>query len=121
MPVPTTSMVSNIPRLYEGVQQDAAVAQAATGVGQIFELPTDWNGPVSRVRVEVTFAAATGVSLDIEGSDDVAFTNPAKLATAISAAGSTWVVDKPVRFIRTNLTAIISGSITVRFTNGGKG
>lgn len=121
MPVPTTSLVTNFPRLFEGVQQDAAVAQAASGVGQVFELPMDWNGLPTRVRVEVTFAAATGVSLDIEGSDDSAFPNPAKLQTVISAAGTVFIIDKPVRFIRTNLTAITGGNITVRFTNGGKG
>ena len=116
----TSSLMRPLPVLLEGVQQDAATAQATTGTGQIFELPMDWNGLPTSVRVEVS-GTFTGLSLDIEGSDDPAFGTPQKLQVGISVAGSVWIVDKPIRFIRTNVTAIASNSVTVRFTNAGKG
>jgi len=118
----TTGLVSTYPRLYRGVTQDLFALQAATGTSQIYELPQDEFGPPTRVSIDVTTIGGTA-SIDIEGSDDPAFGTGqvAKLITAITTVGKQFIVDKPVRYIRANQTAIASGSSTVRATNDGRG
>jgi hypothetical protein len=124
--VTVTSMVSSFPRLYEGVQQDSITGATAATVGQVFELPADWNGLPTVIDWEIIFpgSAPASLSAQLEGSDDSSFPSASTfiLDGPYTTTTSTvrFVVNKPKRFIRANLTAIGSNSVTVRLKNSGK-
>lgn len=120
-----TGLVSTFPRLYEGVQQDSLTAVAVATVGQIYELMEDWNGPPTLYDWEIIFPTTPAtVSVQLEGSDDPAFAAANVFILDGPKTTTTpekrFVVDKPVRFIRANVTAISGASCTVRLKNDGK-
>src|SRR5258708_727732 len=109
---PTTGLVSALPRLYPGgAQQDSITVAAVATAGQWYELIADWNGLPTRLDWEVIYPSApTTPSSQLEGTDD-----PAQAAANVfildgpyTGVGNTkrFVLDKPVRFVRVNLTAI---------------
>jgi hypothetical protein len=124
--VAISSMVSSFPRLYEGVQQDSITAATTATVGQVFELPADWNGLPTEIDWEIVIpgAAPSSLSAQLEGSDDSSF--PAASTFILdgpytnTASTVHFAVNKPKRFVRANLTAIGSNSVTVRLKNSGK-
>lgn len=119
-------MVSQQARLYPGVQQDSITGATVATVGQIFELPADWNGVPTVIDWEILFPGANPASFSaqLEGSDDSSF--PAASTYILDGPYTTvtatvrFVVNKPKRFVRANLTAIGSQSVTVRLKNSGK-
>jgi len=125
MPTSTTGLVSQQPRLYEGVEQESLTAQSVAATGQWYELPMDWNGLPTEYSWEVIFPSApTTPSVQLEGTDDSNFNAANIFILDGPYTGTTntkrWVTGKPIRFVRANLTAIAGGSCTVRITNGGK-
>jgi hypothetical protein len=126
MAPPTTGLVTALPRLFEGVQQDSITAATVATVGQAFELPMDWNGLPTELSWEVVFpgSAPSSVSIQLEGSDDPAFATAnayvldGPYTTTTNAIH--FVVNHPTRFIRANLTTIGSQSCTARLKNAGK-
>lgn len=125
MPTSTTGVVSQQPRLYPGVVQESLSAVTSAGAGQWYELPEDWQGPPTRISWEAIYPAApTTPSSQLEGTDDSNFAAASIFILDGPYTGTSntkrWVVDKPVRFVRINLTAIAGGSFTGRITNGGR-
>jgi hypothetical protein len=116
----SAGIASVYPRLYRGVTQDLCTARTTTGADQVYELPQDELGTPDRLSIDF-ISLGTGGTFDIEGSDDASFPAGAiiKLLTGVNAIGKQMVIDKPVRFIRANQTAISGGSSTVRATNAG--
>lgn len=120
-----TGLVSTFPRLYEAVQQESISTVSVPTVGQIFELMEDWNGPPTLYDWEIIFPTTpASVSVQLEGSDDPAFAAANVFILDGPKTTTTpekrFVVDKPVRFIRANVTAISGASCTVRLKNDGK-
>lgn len=129
MPQTTTpiGLVTPLPRLYPGVQQESLSGAVAAVTGQIYELPSDFTGLPDLYDWEIIFPVTPAtVSVQLEGSDDPAFA--AANVFIIDGPKTTvtpekrFVLDKPVRFIRANLTSITGAlaSCTVRLKNGMK-
>jgi len=125
MPGPTTGLMTTLPRLYLGVQQDSLTAVVAPTVGQAFELPSMWDGLPDLYDWEVVYPSApTTPSVQLEGSDDPAFSAANTFIIDGPYTGTTnterSVAGRPIRFLRANCTAIAGGSVTVRIKNAGK-
>jgi hypothetical protein len=116
----SAGIASTYPRLYRGVTQDLLTAAASTGPGQIYQLPQDEFGPPTRLSIDV-ISVGGGASINIEGSDDPSFgTGEVAVLETVSTTGKTFIVDKPVGYIRANLISLVSGTCTVRGTNAGR-
>ncbi len=121
---PTTGIVSSKPRAYPQVPVDSLTAVTAPAAGQIFEIPQDAFGGIPIIEWEVVYPSApTTPSSQLEGDDNEAFANPVILDGPYTGTTNTrrHVANKPIRFVRVNLTALAAGSFTGRITNQGRG
>jgi len=89
-------------------------------------MPADWNGQPTVLDWEILFpgSAPASLSVQLEGSDDSSFPTASTFILdgpyTTTTATVRFVINKPKRFVRANLTAIGSNSVTVRLKNSGK-